>query len=288
MTKRSGSIATPFFRTLCGQSGEDLALFPEMGNAAPTNRRCPISISSPAACRRSIASAPQTHGALYLRAGADATVLPALVFTEAILQFQPNSDLEREVLVSSLLRLGYRKGIGGGDPGRIQYSWRIVDIYSTAYPDPLRVEFWATRSNRSVFDPATQNRPIRSSRPGCCPRGTDSLRRFTRRALAPLAADAEWHAPSVYGAMDSLLDYFPQPPVLVLDQPGAPKAHTAECWQAIEEGYLRHEDRTDPNPLSDSGPAVSHLGSTRHRHSRLCDPCPGAGHPRRMRAGNRC
>ena len=48
--------------------------------------------------------------------------------------------------------------------------------------------------------------------------------------------------------MDSLLDYFPQPPVLVLDQPNVLKAHTAECWQAIEEGYLRHEDRTDPNP----------------------------------------
>ena len=48
--------------------------------------------------------------------------------------------------------------------------------------------------------------------------------------------------------MDSLLDYFPQPPVLVLDQPNALKDHTAECWQAIEEGYLRHEDRTDPNP----------------------------------------
>ena len=42
---------------------------------------------------------------------------------------------------------------------------------------------------------------------------------------------------------------FPQPPVLVLDQPNVLKAHTAECWQAIEEGYLRHEDRTRPESL---------------------------------------
>ena len=101
---------TLFFRTLCGQSGDDLALFPKWEtlpyestvphidlvarrmqtlNRLCTTARTVLFTSVPALTQR---------------------VLPALVFTDAILQFQPNSDVEREVLVSSLLRLGYRKG----------------------------------------------------------------------------------------------------------------------------------------------------------------------------------
>ena len=121
----------------------------------------------------------------------------------------------------------------------------------TRRPIPIRCgwSFSATPSNPSVFSiRPPKSRPTRSSRPGCYPARELIRPEDAPDALAPLTADAEWHAPSVYGAMDSLLDYFPQPPVLVLDQPDTLKAHTAECWQAIEEGYLRHEDRSDPNP----------------------------------------
>lgn len=84
-------------------------------------------------------------------------VLPALVFTDAILQFQPNGSLEREVLVSSLLRLGYRKGSVVEIPGEFSIRGGIVDIYSTAYADPLRVEFLGdTIESIRFFDPATQ------------------------------------------------------------------------------------------------------------------------------------
>ena len=84
-------------------------------------------------------------------------VLPALVFSDAVLQFQPNGDLEREVLVSSLLRLGYRKSSVVEIPGEFSIRGGIVDIYSTAYPDPLRVEFLGdTIESLRFFDPATQ------------------------------------------------------------------------------------------------------------------------------------
>lgn len=96
-------------------------------------------------------------------------VLPALVFTDAILQFQPNGSLEREVLVSSLLRLGYRKGSVVEIPGEFSIRGGIVDIYSTAYADPYGWSFSATRSSRSASSIRPhKNRPTRSNRPGCC------------------------------------------------------------------------------------------------------------------------
>ena len=240
---------TLFFRTLCGQSGDDLALFPKWEtlpyestvphidlvarrmqtlNRLCTTARTVLFTSIPALTQR---------------------VLPALVFTDAILQFQPNGSLEREVLVSSLLRLGYRKGSVVEIPGEFSIRGGIVDIYSTAYADPLRVEFLGdTIESIRFFDPATQKSTDKIKQAWVLPARELIRPEDAPDALAPLAADAEWHAPSVYGTMDSLLDYFPQPPVLVLDQPGTLKAHTEECWQAIEEGFLRHEDRTDPNP----------------------------------------
>jgi transcription-repair coupling factor (superfamily II helicase) len=53
--------------------------------------------------------------------------------------------------------------------------------------------------------------------------------------------------------MDTLLDYFEDQPVLALDQPSSLKDEAAECWTCINEGYLRHEDRTaaDPYPTPD-------------------------------------
>ena len=95
---------TLFFRTLCGRTGEDLALFPKWEtlpyeSAVPhidlvarrmqtlhrlcTTARTVLFTSIPALMQR---------------------VLPALVFSDAVLQFQPNGSLEREALVCSHVR----------------------------------------------------------------------------------------------------------------------------------------------------------------------------------------
>ena len=149
--------------------------------------------------------------------------------------FNPTGHLERDTLVSACCAWDIAKVRWWKSRANSAFGG-IVDIYSTAYPDPLRVEFSATPSNPSVF---------RSGHPKVDRQDQTGLGATPRELIrpedapmhsAPLTADAEWHAPSVYGAMDSLLDYFPQPPVLVLDQPDTLKAHTAECWQAIEEG----------------------------------------------------
>jgi transcription-repair coupling factor (superfamily II helicase) len=240
---------TLFYRTLCGLSGDDLALFPKWETLPYESTAPHIDL---------VARRMQTLNRLCTTArtvlftsipALTQRVLPALVLTDTILQFRPGGSLEREILVSGLLRLGYRKSSVVEIPGEFSIRGGIVDIYSTAYPDPLRVEFLGdTIESLRLFDPSTQQSTDKIKQAVVLPARELIRPDGAPDALRPLAADAEWHAPSVYGAMDSLLDYFPQPPILVLDQPNALKTHSEECWQTIEEGYLRHEDRTDPNP----------------------------------------
>ncbi len=176
-------------------------------------------------------------------------VIPLEVFTSSILRLKPAASIEREFLVSGLLQLGYQRSTVVEIPGQFSIRGGIVDIFSTAYPDPLRVEFLGdTVESLRFFDPATQ-------------KSTDNIREATflpareliRAAdspdpLRPLAPDAEWRAPSVYERMDSLLNYFQHPPILVLDQPDILKSEADAFWTTINEGYLRHEDRTAADP----------------------------------------
>jgi transcription-repair coupling factor (superfamily II helicase) len=181
-------------------------------------------------------------------------ILPVEVFASATFQMKPAASIEREVLVSGLLRLGYQRSTVVEIPGQFSIRGGIIDIFSTAYPDPLRAEFLGdTVESLRFFDPATQKSTDRIREATILP-----AREFIRpdggsEALGPLAPDAEWHAPSIYNRMDLLLDYFQDQPVVALDQPAVLESEAAECWAGINEGYLRHEDRatSDPYPTPD-------------------------------------
>ena len=181
-------------------------------------------------------------------------VLPLDVFSSATFSLKPSASLERESLVSGLLRLGYQRSTVVEIPGQFSIRGGIVDIFSTAYPDPLRVEFLGdTIESIRFFDPATQKSTDRVREAWILPARELIQPETSSDALRPLAPDAEWRAPSVYDHMDTLLDYFEDQPILVLDRPTALKEEAADCWSAINEGYLRHEDRTasDPYPTPD-------------------------------------
>ncbi len=176
-------------------------------------------------------------------------VIPVDVFHSATFQLKPAASMEREPLVSGLLRLGYQRSTVVEIPGQFSIRGGIVDIFSTAYPDPLRVEFLGdTVESLRFFDPATQKSTDRIREASILP-GRELIQPAEGSdALKPLTPDAEWRAPSVYGHMGTLLDYFQAPPVLALDQPAALKEEAAECWGGINEGYLRHEDRAASAP----------------------------------------
>jgi transcription-repair coupling factor (superfamily II helicase) len=181
-------------------------------------------------------------------------VMPLEIFNSATFQLKPAASIEREPLISGLLRLGYQRSTVVEIPGQFSIRGGIVDIFSTAYPDPLRVEFLGdTIESVRFFDPATQKSTDRIHEGSILPAREFVQRESSSDALRPLTPDAEWRAPSAYEHMDTLLDYFQDQPILALNQPAALKAEAADCWTGINDGYLRHEDRTasDPYPTPD-------------------------------------
>ncbi|MBX3236807.1 MAG: transcription-repair coupling factor [Nitrospiraceae bacterium] len=240
---------TLFFRKLCGLPSSEIVFFPQWEILPYESTAPPVDLVA----RRMQALqhlATATRTVLFTSVPAlMQRILPAEVFTTASLLFQPDGTLEREALVSGLLRLGYRQCSVVEIPGEFSIRGGIVDIFSTAYAEPLRVEFLGdTIESLRFFDPATQKSTDKVKQAWVLPAREYVRPADSPDALTPLAADAEWHAPTLYGHMDTLLDYFPQSPLLAFDQPEALKEQTGKCWSAVEEGYLRHEDRSDPNP----------------------------------------
>ncbi|HET9963050.1 MAG TPA: hypothetical protein VFQ34_11985, partial [Nitrospiraceae bacterium] len=225
---------TVFFRKLCGLPVQDLALFPQWEILPYESTAPPVDlVARRMQALHQLATASRT--VLFTSVPAVIQrILPAEVFTTASLQFEPDGNVEREALVSGLLRLGYRQSSVVEIPGEFSLRGGIVDIFSTAYAEPLRIEFLGdTVESLRFFDPATQKSTDKIKQAWVLP-----AREFVRPpdavdALKPLAADAEWHAPSLYGRMDTLLDYFPQPPLLALDQPDVLRDQTAVSWKAI-------------------------------------------------------
>ena len=181
-------------------------------------------------------------------------LLPASVFMGSRLRFRPGESLEREVLIGRLLRLGYRRGSVVEIPGEFSIRGGIVDIYSTAYDDPLRIEFLGdTIESVRFFDQSTQKSTAKLDHAWVLP-----AREFLRPEQstdqhAPLPPDAEWRAPELYAEMETLLDYFPEPPVLALDQPAGLATKAGDFWREIEEAYYRHGEpaNADPYPTPD-------------------------------------
>ncbi len=176
-------------------------------------------------------------------------LIPRMTFEQAIIRFEIGGTCEREPLTTGLHRLGYRRVSVVEIPGEVSIRGGIVDIFSTAYANPIRVEFLGdTVESIRLFDPSTQTSIENLNNGWVLP-----AREFLRPAdasdvLAPIPQDAEWRGPDLYPQMDTLFDYLVAPPCLVLDQPGAMKDACETAWERIDDGYLRHADRDAAQP----------------------------------------
>lgn len=176
-------------------------------------------------------------------------LIPRSIFEQAIFHFETAATFERESLTTNLLRLGYRRVSVVEIPGEFSIRGGIVDIFSTAYANPLRIEFLGDQvESIRLFDPATQTSITKLKDGWVLP-----AREFIRSADAsdaavPIHADAEWRGPDLYSSMDTLFDYLIEPPVLALDQPERLKQACDTTWNKIDDGYLRHVDRDASNP----------------------------------------
>jgi transcription-repair coupling factor (superfamily II helicase) len=176
-------------------------------------------------------------------------LMPVETFARTMLTFKVGAAIEREALTAGLLRLGYRRVSVVEIPGEFSIRGGIVDIFSTAYTEPLRVEFLGeTFESLRLFDPATQKSTAKMDRAIVLPAREYLSTATGPEALTPIPADAEWRAPDLYGEMQTLFDYFSAEPLLAWDQPAGLKQACASLWERIDDGYLRHSDRDDTAP----------------------------------------
>ena len=238
-----------FFYELTGRPVEDLAWLPEW-ETLPYEATAPhvgliahrmttlhrLLVSTPTILVTSVAAAMHR-------------VLPRSTFEQAVFRFETAAAFERDLLITDLLRLGYRRVSVVEIPGEFSIRGGIVDIFSTAYPNPIRVEFLGDQvESIRLFDPSTQT-PITKLNEGW----VLPAREFVRSsddpdAIVPIQADAEWRSPDLYESMDTLFDYLSTSPYLALDQPDALKKACESAWEKIDDGYLRHVDRDATHP----------------------------------------
>ncbi len=242
-----------FFHQMLGLSTDPLALFPEW-ETLPYESTAPL-VQLVARRMRTlhrlttgertllVTSVPALHHRL----------LPRAVLAEACLRLKPGGTMEREALITRLLRLGYRRTSVVDIPGEFSIRGGIVDIYSTAYDEPLRLELLGdTIESVRLFDQATQKSVATRDHAWVLPAREllhlDGRPESPDKGLEALPPDAEWRGPDVYGQMDTLPEYFSTPPILVFDNPPALARKASEFWEELEDAHARHSGKQDREP----------------------------------------
>ena len=221
-----------FFHELMGRPVKDLAWFPEW-ETLPYEATAPhvgliahrvttlhrLLVNPPTILVTSVAAAMHR-------------VIPRSTFEQAVFHFETAAIFERDSLITNLLRLGYRRVSVVEIPGEFSIRGGIVDIFSTAYANPIRVEFLGDQvESIRLFDPSTQTSIEKLKDGWVLP-----AREFVRPpddldAIMSIQADAEWRSPDLYDSMDTLFDYLTAVPFLALDQPDALKKACEAAWE---------------------------------------------------------
>ena len=171
-------------------------------------------------------------------------LLPKSVFLDACLTLKIGSVFDREPLISHFLRIGYRRVSVVEIPGEFSVRGGIVDVFSTAADEPIRLEFLGdTVESTRHFDPATQESTERLSHAHILPaREYIPSNEDFGHSTQDLPSDAEWRGPDIYDSMNPLLEYFAHPPVVVMDRPQHLAKEAESFWDNLLETWSRLED----------------------------------------------
>jgi transcription-repair coupling factor (superfamily II helicase) len=137
-------------------------------------------------------------------------------FSESVLTLEPGAVMELNALATKLTKLGYTRLPEVEAMGEFAIRGGIVDIYPFTSEHPIRVEFWDTEiDNMREFDVESQ-------------RSMENV--LDRVEIYPATDKAEHRGRN---REVSLLDYFGEDAVIILDEPDRLKAR----GQAVEEEF---------------------------------------------------
>lgn len=232
-----------FFFNLFALSAEPLAFFPDRGTT-PYEATAP-SVDLVAQRMRTLFRLRQQRPTCVITTPEAALqrLAPHSIFAQSCVTLKVGSVIDRDPLIAHLLRLGYRRVSVVEIPGEFSVRGGIVDIFSTAESEPSRIEFLGdTVESVRRFDPASQESTetvplalILPAREYLVPLDQPDPE------LPTLAADAEWRSPELYESMDTLLDYFMERPLVLMDRPSS-LAHEAQTlWEGLLETWGQQE-----------------------------------------------
>lgn len=235
-----------FFFNLFALPTETLAFFPNLGTT-PYEATAP-SVDLVAQRMRTLFRLHEQKPTMVITTPEAALqrLVPHSIFAQSCLTLKVGSTIDREPLITLLLRIGYRRVSVVEIPGEFSVRGGIVDIFSTAETEPYRIEFLGdTVESTRLFDPASQESTERISFAHILP---------SREYLVPLdqlgselpaiPPDAEWRSPELYKSMDTLFEYFSEDPLVLMDRPLS-LAHEAqtmwdgllETWDQLEQSH---------------------------------------------------
>ena len=200
--------------------------------------------------------------------------MPPEAFRRAAFSIDMQTRLDPADAEDALLRCGYSRAVQVEGPGQFSRRGGILDFFSPAHLQPVRVEFWGDEIDSiSCFDTGSQRRtedlsectvlPAAETLPSLCKGGASALaaeleklaaraeRKGSPRLAETLREDAERlsagaelraadrYEALIYGESACALDYVPEGAALILDQPGRfmdrAKDYTEQIAHDVEE-----------------------------------------------------
>ncbi|NBX69114.1 MAG: transcription-repair coupling factor [Proteobacteria bacterium] len=140
-------------------------------------------------------------------------------FLGATLIFQPNEEIERDVLVSNLIEAGYQRHPTAFDPGTFSVRGGVIDIFSPLYSHPFRIEFFGDLIEEIRFFDAISQR---------------SLGKLGKAYVIPVSLSLVPRDENLSIATDAIKDR--------LDNLGVPKFKREEILEQLKNGVLAQEN----------------------------------------------
>ena len=232
-----------FFHKLLGVSPETISLFPEWGLLPYAAGPPPVEVIGSRMRVLDYLQGGRPAGIVVTSLSAfQQRLLPRTSFRERSFSFATGETIARTELLTRLFRLGYQHVSVVENPGEFAIRGGIADVFSTGDAQPHRIEFLGdTIETVRPFNPSTQ----KSSGRAAALRVLPAREFIVEEVTGPLPPDAEWRGPAHYPTMDTLLDYFLEPPVLVADEPLELQKHAEELLTEAEAAYHSLDSRRE-------------------------------------------
>jgi transcription-repair coupling factor (superfamily II helicase) len=234
-----------FFHKLFGAPAGHILLFPEWGQLPYSPTRPPVEVVGirMSALDR-LRNRTESHLLVTSVPAFLQRLLPQDALQEASMTLKPGNTVDRTEFITRLLRLGYTRVSAVEAPGEFAVRGGIIDLFSSSQAGPHRIEFLGdSLETMRLFDPSTQKSSGRASQLRVLP-----ARELLREGLGeePLGAGDEWQASRIYPTMDTLLDYFPEPPILVADEPLELRQHSETFLNEVASAYAAQSSSASP------------------------------------------